>query len=92
MLAVRYLLRRGANVARRLPTVWNRHMYGGVFRDGPQEGDTLVKDKKWWQNNRVPTGCLDDFEQFRDEEYLAAFMSKRGLVGLHIIDHKVKER
>jgi mannobiose 2-epimerase len=49
------------------------HKLGGVFRDGPHEGEALVKDKEWWQNSEVLVGFLDAYERLGDERYLDAF-------------------
>jgi mannose/cellobiose epimerase-like protein (N-acyl-D-glucosamine 2-epimerase family) len=46
---------------------------GGVYRDGPHEGEPLVRDKEWWQNCEVLVGFLDSFEKLGDEKYLDAF-------------------
>lgn len=67
------------------------YTHGGVFRDGPHEGDAIVKDKEWWQNSEVLVGYLDAFENFHDRKYLDAFLKTWDFVRLHMIDEKIGE-
>lgn len=48
---------------------------GGVFRDGPHQGEALVRDKEWWQNAEVLVGFLDAFERLHDDRCLEAFFA-----------------
>jgi mannobiose 2-epimerase len=64
---------------------------GGVYRDGPHEGEAIVKDKEWWQNSEVLVGYLDAYEQLGDPKYLDAFQKTWDFAREHMIDHQVGE-
>ncbi len=67
------------------------YTYGGVYRDGPHEGEAIVKDKEWWQNSEVLVGYLDAYEQLGDPKYLDAFQKTWDFAHEHMIDHQVGE-
>jgi mannobiose 2-epimerase len=46
---------------------------GGIYRDGPHEGEPFIKDKEWWQNCESLVGFLDAYLHFGDEKYFEAF-------------------
>lgn len=64
---------------------------GGVFRDGPHEGEPLVKDKEWWQNCEALVGFLDLYERFGDKKYAQAFIKTWKFDYQHMINHEVGE-
>ena len=67
------------------------HTLGGVFRDGPHEGEAIVKDKEWWQNSEALVGYLDAYENFNDEQYLTAFQKTWDFANRHMINHRIGE-
>ncbi len=64
---------------------------GGVYRDGPHEGEPLVKDKEWWQNCEVLVGFLDVYERLEDEKYAKAFLQTWDFANKYMINHEVGE-
>ncbi|MDD2957763.1 MAG: AGE family epimerase/isomerase [Lachnospiraceae bacterium] len=64
---------------------------GGVYRDGPQEGAPLVRDKEWWQNCESLIGFLDAYERFGDTKYLEAFWLNWKFDTDYMINHEVGE-
>ncbi|MCL7745758.1 AGE family epimerase/isomerase [Halalkalibacter alkaliphilus] len=66
-------------------------VYGGLYRDGPHEGEPYVYDKEWWQNSEALVGFLDAYEQLGDSEYLKAFINIWTFSMEHIINHDVGE-
>ena len=47
--------------------------YGGIYRDGPHEGEPIIKDKEWWQNCESLVGFLDAYLHIKDPAYFEAF-------------------
>ena len=64
---------------------------GGVYRDGPQEGEPLIRDKEWWQNCESLIGFLDAYEKFGDEKYFDAFCLNWEFDTKYMINHQVGE-
>lgn len=64
---------------------------GGIYRDGPYEGEALVKDKEWWQNCEVMVGFLDAFEKLGDLKYFEAFYITWNFSNKYFIDHELGE-
>lgn len=64
---------------------------GGVYRDGPHEGEPLVRDKEWWQNSEVLVGFLDAYERLGDEKYFNAFYSTWNFDYKYFINHEIGE-
>jgi mannobiose 2-epimerase len=64
---------------------------GGVFRDGPHEGEPLVKDKEWWQNCEALIGFLDAYEHLGDEKYAEAFAKTWDFDKTYLINEKIGE-
>jgi len=67
------------------------HERGGIYRDGPHNGEAIVKDKEWWQNCEVLVGFLDSFEHFKEEKYVDAFIQTWEFDNKYMINHKVGE-
>ncbi|HIX59902.1 MAG TPA: AGE family epimerase/isomerase [Candidatus Blautia gallistercoris] len=67
---------------------WER---GGVYRDGPHEGEPLVRDKEWWQNCESLVGLLDIYEMTGEEEYFQAFRKNWEFDTTYMICHSVGE-
>ena len=67
------------------------YAYGGVYRDGPHEGEAIVKDKEWWQNSEVLVGYLDAYEQLGDPKYLDVFQRTWDFAREHMINHEIGE-
>jgi len=67
------------------------HELGGVFRDGPHNGDALIKDKEWWQNSEVLVGYLDAFERLKDTRYFNAFYKTWCFDREYFINHDIGE-
>ena len=65
--------------------------YGGIYRDGPHEGDPLVKDKEWWQNCESLVGFLDAYQLTQEEKYLEAFKSTWYFANKYMINHEIGE-
>jgi len=64
---------------------------GGVYRDGPHDGQPLVFDKEWWQNCESLVGFLDAYERLGNHEYLMAFMNIWDFCYENMINHEVGE-
>lgn len=64
---------------------------GGVYRDGPHEGQPLVKDKEWWQNCEVLVGFLDAYQQEGDTRYAQAFIKTWEFDTTYMINHEAGE-
>lgn len=64
---------------------------GGVYRDGPHEGEALVKDKEWWQNCEVLVGFLDGYERLGNAAYADAFLQTWKFDTTYMINHEIGE-
>lgn len=64
---------------------------GGVFCEGPWEGEALVLDKEWWQNCETLVGLLDAYEYVKDEKYLEMFVQTWNFASTYFINHEVGE-
>lgn len=67
------------------------HTLGGVYRDGPHEGEALVKDKEWWQNSESLVGYLDAYECLGEQKYFDAFLKSWDFARAHMINHEIGE-
>jgi mannobiose 2-epimerase len=67
------------------------HNNGGVYRDGPHQGDPLVWDKEWWQNSEALVGFLEAFKRFGDKKYFEAFYQTWNFSRTYFINHEVGE-
>jgi mannobiose 2-epimerase len=65
--------------------------FGGVYRDGPHEGEAYIKDKEWWQNCEVLVGFLDAYEHHGDEKYLDYFIKQWDFDRTYMINHELGE-
>ena len=65
--------------------------FGGVYRDGPQDGPALIKDKEFWQNAEAMVGYLEIYRITKDPKYLEAFNLVWKFVNTKMINHKVGE-
>ena len=65
--------------------------YGGIYRDGPHEGEALVRDKEWWQNCEALVGFLDAYQVTGDERYWDAFEKCWAFDRKYMINHEVGE-
>jgi len=65
--------------------------FGGVYRDGPQDGPALIKDKEFWQNSEAMVGYLEIYRITKDPKYLEAFNLVWKFVNTKMINHKVGE-
>jgi mannose/cellobiose epimerase-like protein (N-acyl-D-glucosamine 2-epimerase family) len=45
----------------------------GVFRDGPDDGPAVMRDKEWWQHTESMVGLMDGYILLKDERYLDVF-------------------
>lgn len=64
---------------------------GGVYRDGPHEGEPLVRDKEWWQNCEALVGFLDACVRTGDARYFDAFEKCWTFCMKHMINGKIGE-
>lgn len=65
--------------------------FGGVYRDGLQDGPALIKDKEFWQNSEALVGYLEIYRLTKDPKYLDAFNNVWKFVNTKMINHKVGE-
>lgn len=66
-------------------------VYGGVYRDGPHQGEAIIHDKEWWQNCEVLVGLLDAYEILGDDRYWDAFEKCWDFDNRYMINHEVGE-
>lgn len=65
--------------------------YGGVYRDGPYNGPSIVTDKEFWQNAEALVGFLEAYEIIGDKRYLEAFQKCWDFVKCYMINHAYGE-
>lgn len=67
---------------------WRR---GGVCREGPHEGEPLVRDKEWWQNCESLVAMPDIYAQTGEENCFRAFQKNWEFDSTYMIHHAVGE-
>lgn len=61
------------------------HEYGGVFREGPADGDATDQDKEFWQNAEAMVGFLEAHRVTEDEVFLDAFLGTWSFARAHLV-------
>jgi len=64
---------------------------GGVYCEGPHQGEARERNKEFWQQAEALVGLLDAYELFGDERYLDAYENVHRFVMDHVINHPVGE-
>ncbi len=67
---------------------WER---GGVYCEGPNEGEARERNKEFWQQAEILVGMLDAYLLFGDEKYWDAYENVHRFVMDHVINHEVGE-
>jgi cellobiose epimerase len=67
------------------------HRNGGVYRDGPYDGNPIIRDKEWWQNSESLVGFLEAYERFGEEKYFEAFFKTWNFCREYFINQEVGE-
>jgi mannose/cellobiose epimerase-like protein (N-acyl-D-glucosamine 2-epimerase family) len=67
------------------------HKHGGIYRDGPHQGEPLVWDKEWWQNSEALVGFLEAYKRFGDKKYFEAFYHTWNFSTTYFINHEIGE-
>ncbi len=65
--------------------------YGGLYVEGPRDGDATDTDKEFWQQAEAMVGFLDAWLLLRDERYLEAFRSVYDFVFGHLVHPQLGE-
>jgi len=61
--------------------------YGGVYLEGPMDGEATDTDKQFWQQAEVLVALLDAYALTGDERYWDAFRRTREFVFRYLVNH-----
>ena len=65
--------------------------YGGIYVEGPNEGEAIQTLKEFWQQGEALTGFLDGYLIFKDQNYWDAFENIFEFIWNKMINHEVGE-
>jgi len=65
--------------------------HGGVYCEGPNQGEAREKNKEFWQQGETLVAMLDAVSTFGDERYWQAYTNVHRFVFDHMINHEVGE-
>lgn len=65
--------------------------HGGLFVEGPRDGEASDCDKEFWQQAEAMVGFLDAWLLLRDERYLEAFRLVHDFVFRHLVHRTLGE-
>jgi len=72
-----------------------RHGYdrehGGVYREGPADGEATDTDKEFWQNAEALPGFLEGYRVTKDEAHLDAFLGTWSFAQRHLVHPELGE-
>ena len=60
-------------------------VYGGLYVEGPRDGEATDTDKEFWQQAEAMVGFLDAYLHLGDEAYLVAFRRVHDFVFRHLV-------
>lgn len=64
---------------------------GGVYREGPADGEASDRDKEFWQNSEALVGFLEAFRVTGEEAFLDAFLGTWSFARAHLVHPKFGE-
>ena len=65
--------------------------HGGVYCEGPHQGEAREKNKEFWQQGETLVAMLDAVSRFNDERYWQAYINVHRFVFDHMINHEIGE-